>query len=183
MRGEAEPLKSPGLAVRGSAQHNVLLTLAHTPAHRLGGNLHTTLACGHPQSCVCDLVWVHFPQERASFLKFAFSRFLIPWRGQGALPLLPLPSWPRHPTPLRVVFKSWFMLTPARGRGGGVWAWETVPTAPPGCCVQICSKSKAQMPGEATGSFSLQKVLDSWLVQRQACWSSVGGLSESSGRA
>lgn len=58
MRGEANPLKSPGLAMRGSAQRNILLPLAHTPTHRLGDNLHTTLACRHPQSCVCD--WFGF---------------------------------------------------------------------------------------------------------------------------
>lgn len=121
--------------MRGSAQRNVLLTLAHTPAHRLGGNPHTTWACRHPQSCVCDLVWVQSLKERASFWKFAFSRFLTPWRGQGALSLLPLSSWPCHPTPLLVGFKPWFMLTPAKG-GRSVRAWVTVPTAPPGCCVQ-----------------------------------------------
>lgn len=63
-----------------------------------------------------------------------------------------------------------------QGAGGaGSGPGKQFPQRPLAAASRICSKSKAQMPGEATGSFSLQKVLDSWLVQRQACWSSVGG--------
>lgn len=56
---------------------------------------------------------------------------------------------------------------------GKQFPWLSLAAVP-----RICSESKAQIPGEVTGPFLPQKVLDLWLVQKGMLTKCVGAFRE-----
>lgn len=193
MRGKADPLKSLEFALPGSAQCNVLFTLAAWSwAHRIGGNLHRThqplvLRLANRHRTVCNLFWVQCVGERAHARVCIFT-FPGPMAKKGNLPLAAVSAVGRTLHTSLNCFQV--MVHPQACRQGLGPGNSEVPGKPfPWCSLvaasRICSKFKAQMPGEATGIQSLLPVEGPELVAgtETGLFVECGGLPGSSGRA